>query len=98
MRGRHAKASEMQAVAKQVETYRKTGDQAKAHVDEVVATKALPAFLAGAKGGRRRAAGRSPTGRVNTLFAETSRVMFSIQSTIILIRFWFIREMRLLCR
>ena len=29
MRGRHAKASEMQAVAKQVETYRKTGDQAK---------------------------------------------------------------------
>jgi hypothetical protein len=44
------KAAEMQALAKQVEAYRKSSEQAKTHVDEVVNTKAIPAFLAGAKG------------------------------------------------
>jgi hypothetical protein len=44
------KAPEMRALAKQVETYRKSSVQAKAHVDKVVMTTAIPAFLAGAKG------------------------------------------------
>ncbi len=44
------KAPEMQTLAKQIEVYRHSSDQAKARVDEVATTKAIPAFLAGAKG------------------------------------------------
>jgi hypothetical protein len=44
------KAKEYQAKVQAVETYRKKDDKAKAHVDEVVKTKGIPAFLAGAKG------------------------------------------------
>lgn len=44
------KAKEYQAKAIAVSEYAKTGDKAKAHIDEVVKTKAIPAFLAGAKG------------------------------------------------
>lgn len=44
------KAKEYQAKAIAVSEYAKTGDEAKAHIDEVVKTKGIPAFLAGAKG------------------------------------------------
>jgi len=44
------KAKEYQAKALAVGNYAKTDDKAKAHIDEVVKTKAIPAFLAGAKG------------------------------------------------
>jgi hypothetical protein len=44
------KAKEYQAKAIAVSQYAKTGDKAKAHIDQVVKTKAIPAFLAGAKG------------------------------------------------
>ncbi|MFH6998015.1 DUF1214 domain-containing protein [Flavobacterium sp. FlaQc-57] len=44
------KAKEYQAKAIAVSEYAKTGDKAKAYIDEVVKTKAIPAFLAGAKG------------------------------------------------
>ena len=44
------KAKEYQGKAIAIEQYRKTDDKAKAHVDEIVKTKAIPAFLAGAKG------------------------------------------------
>ncbi len=44
------KAKEYQDKAIAIEQYRKTDDKAKAHVDEVVKTQAIPAFLAGAKG------------------------------------------------
>ncbi len=44
------KASSMQALAGAIAAYRKTGDAAKQHIDSVAATKAIPAFLAGAKG------------------------------------------------
>ncbi|MFZ0313899.1 MAG: DUF1254 domain-containing protein [Candidatus Korobacteraceae bacterium] len=43
-------AKEMQALVKQVEAYRASSEEAKARVDSVVATQAIPAFLAGAKG------------------------------------------------
>ncbi|MDY0989373.1 DUF1214 domain-containing protein [Flavobacterium sp. CFBP9031] len=44
------KAKEYQAKAIAVAQYAKTGDKAKAHINQVVKTKAIPAFLAGAKG------------------------------------------------
>ncbi|MCC9062608.1 DUF1214 domain-containing protein [Flavobacterium piscisymbiosum] len=44
------KAKEFLDKAIAIEAYRKTDDKAKAHVDEIVKTKAIPAFLAGAKG------------------------------------------------
>lgn len=44
------KAKEYLDKAIAIEAYRKTDDKAKAHVDEIVKTKAIPAFLAGAKG------------------------------------------------
>ncbi|MCV9927950.1 DUF1214 domain-containing protein [Flavobacterium sp. LS1R49] len=44
------KAKEYQAKAIEVGKYAKTNDKAKSHIDEVVKTKAIPAFLAGAKG------------------------------------------------
>jgi hypothetical protein len=44
------KAKEYQAKAIAIEQYRKTDDKAKARIDEIVATKAIPGFLAGAKG------------------------------------------------
>lgn len=44
------KAKEYQDKAIAIEQYRKTNDKAKTHVDEVIKTKAIPAFLAGAKG------------------------------------------------
>jgi len=44
------KAKEYQAKAIAVGQYAKTDDKAKARIDEVVKTKAIPAFLAGAKG------------------------------------------------
>ncbi len=44
------KAKEYQDKAIAIEQYLKTDDKAKAHVDEVVKTKAIPGFLAGAKG------------------------------------------------
>lgn len=44
------KAEEYQAKAIAVSQYAKTDDKAKMHVDDVVKTKAIPAFLAGAKG------------------------------------------------
>ncbi|MBE8724987.1 DUF1214 domain-containing protein [Flavobacterium hungaricum] len=44
------KAKEYQEKAKAISEYAKTNDKAKAHIDEVVKTKAIPAFLAGAKG------------------------------------------------
>jgi len=44
------KAKEYQAKAIAVAQYAKTDDKAKAHIDQVVKTKAIPAFLAGAKG------------------------------------------------
>jgi len=44
------KAKEYQDKAIAIERYRKTDDKAKAHVDEVVKTQAIPGFLAGAKG------------------------------------------------
>lgn len=44
------KAKEFQAKAIAVGQYAKTGDKAKIRVDEVVKTKAIPGFLAGAKG------------------------------------------------
>ena len=43
-------AKAMQALVKKVETYRASSDEAKSKVDSVVATQAIPAFLAGAKG------------------------------------------------
>ncbi|PIF30484.1 hypothetical protein CLU81_0912 [Flavobacterium sp. 9] len=44
------KAKEYQAKAIAVAKYAKTDDKAKSHIDEVIKTKAIPAFLAGAKG------------------------------------------------
>lgn len=44
------KAKEYQSKVAAVEAYRKKDDKAKAHVDEIVKTKAIPAFLSGAKG------------------------------------------------
>lgn len=44
------KAKEYQAKVAAVEAYRKTNDQAKTHVEEIVTSKGIPAFLAGAKG------------------------------------------------
>lgn len=44
------KAKEYQDKAIAVGNYAKTDDKAKAHIDEIVKTKAIPAFLAGAKG------------------------------------------------
>lgn len=44
------KAKEYQAKAIAVGEYRKKDNKAKAHTDKVVASKAIPAFLAGAKG------------------------------------------------
>lgn len=44
------KAKEFLDKAIAIEAYRKTDDKAKAHVDEIVKTKAIPVFLAGAKG------------------------------------------------
>lgn len=44
------KAKEYQDKAIAIEAYRKKDDKAKAHVDEIVKTKAIPGFLAGAKG------------------------------------------------
>lgn len=44
------KAKEYQIKAIAIENYRKKDDKAKAHVDEIVKTKAIPGFLAGAKG------------------------------------------------
>ncbi|MDQ6528450.1 DUF1214 domain-containing protein [Flavobacterium sp. LHD-85] len=44
------KAKEYQDKAIAVGNYAKIDDKAKAHIDEVVKTKAIPAFLAGAKG------------------------------------------------
>jgi hypothetical protein len=44
------KAKEYQEKAIAVSQYAKTDDKAKSHIDEVVKTKAIPAFLAGAKG------------------------------------------------
>ncbi len=44
------KAKEYQEKAIAVSKYAKTDDKAKAHIDEVIKTKAIPAFLAGAKG------------------------------------------------
>ncbi len=44
------KAKEYQDKSIAIEQYRKTDDKAKAHVDEVVKTQAIPEFLAGAKG------------------------------------------------
>lgn len=44
------KAKEYQAKAIAVGEYAKIDDKAKAHINEVVKTKAIPAFLAGAKG------------------------------------------------
>jgi hypothetical protein len=44
------KAKEYQAKATAVEAYRKTDDKAKGRVDEIVISKGIPAFLAGAKG------------------------------------------------
>lgn len=44
------KAKEYQAKVIAVSQYAKTDDKAKAHIDEVIKTKAIPAFLAGAKG------------------------------------------------
>jgi hypothetical protein len=43
-------APEMQALAKQVEAYRNSGEQEKERVDGIVATKAIPSFLENAKG------------------------------------------------
>ncbi|PIF34474.1 hypothetical protein CLU81_5121 [Flavobacterium sp. 9] len=44
------KAKEYQEKAKAIGEYAKTNDKAKAHIEKVVKTKAIPAFLAGAKG------------------------------------------------
>lgn len=44
------KAKEYQDKAISIEQYRKTDDKAKARVDEIIKTKAIPGFLAGAKG------------------------------------------------
>jgi len=44
------KAKEYQAKAIAVGEYAKTNDKAKIYIDEIVKTKAIPAFLAGAKG------------------------------------------------
>jgi hypothetical protein len=44
------KAKEYQAKAIAVAQYAKTGEEAKTRIDEVIKTKAIPAFLAGAKG------------------------------------------------
>lgn len=44
------KAPEMRALAHQVAAYRASGDQARQSVESVIATKAIPAFLAAAKG------------------------------------------------
>lgn len=44
------KAKEYQTKAKAIAKYAQTDDKAKSHIDEVVKTKAIPAFLAGAKG------------------------------------------------
>ncbi|WP_409417802.1 DUF1214 domain-containing protein [Flavobacterium sp. PS2] len=44
------KAKEYQDKALAIEAYRKTDDKAKARIDEIIKTKAIPGFLAGAKG------------------------------------------------
>lgn len=44
------KAKEFQATAEKVEAYSKSGATAKARVDSIVIAKAIPGFLAGAKG------------------------------------------------
>ncbi|OUL63936.1 DUF1214 domain-containing protein [Flavobacterium sp. AJR] len=44
------KAKEYQDKAISIEQYRKTDDKAKARVDEIIKTKAIPGFLEGAKG------------------------------------------------
>lgn len=44
------KAKEYQSKVAAVEAYRKKDEKAKAHVDEIVKNKAIPAFLSGAKG------------------------------------------------
>lgn len=43
-------AKEMQKLAKNVEIYRSSSDEAKTRVDSIVTGQAIPAFLAGAKG------------------------------------------------
>ncbi len=47
---RMPKAAEFQAVAEKVAAYAKSGDSARAKVEEIVETKAIPGFLEGAKG------------------------------------------------
>jgi hypothetical protein len=44
------KAPSMQALANKIATYRETNDAAKQQIDSIVVSKAIPAFLAGAKG------------------------------------------------